>query len=270
MDWFVIGPEMLGVLFAVALLAGFIDSIAGGGGLLSLPALLLAGFDPVSALATNKLQSTFGSGSAALAFARRGHIAFDKARGMAMGTLIGACLGVAAVSVAPVALLSAILPVLLIAMALYFGLSSRFSPRAGLEDGRALLGPGGFALTAAPLIGFYDGVFGPGTGSFLMLAFVGLCGYGVIRATANTKLLNFTSNMTALVLFILGGKIVWASGLVMGVGQFLGAQAGSYLALRQGARVIRPLLVLVCCAVALKLLLDPANPLHRAVISMIY
>ena len=149
-------------------------------------------------------------------------------------------------------------------------LSSRFSPKAGLEDGKPKLSTTGFAVIAAPAIGFYDGVFGPGTGSFFMLAFVALLGFGVIKATANTKLLNFTSNIAALLIFLFSGKIVWLVGLLMGVGEFLGAQAGSYMALRQGARLIRPLLVVVCCAVAIKLLLDPANPLHRQVISWIH
>jgi uncharacterized membrane protein YfcA len=261
--------SLIAALGAVGLLAGFVDSLAGGGGLLTLPALLLAGFDPVSALATNKLQSTFGSGSAALAFARRGHIDVRSARRMMATTLAGSWLGVAAVRVAPLSLLSVVLPLLLIAMALYFAFSSRFSPKAGIADGKARLSPGAFALTAAPLIGFYDGLFGPGTGSFFMLTFVALCGYGVIHATANTKILNFTSNFAALLVFIVSAKIVWLVGLAMGVGEFLGAQAGSYMAARQGARLIRPLLVMVCCAVAVKLLLDPANPLHQAVMAWI-
>jgi uncharacterized membrane protein YfcA len=261
--------SLIGALGAVGLLAGFVDSLAGGGGLLTLPALLLAGFDPVSALATNKLQSTFGSGSAALAFARHGHIGVRSARWMMATTLASCWLGVAAVRVAPLSLLSAALPLLLIAMALYFALSSRFSPKAGIADGKGRLSPGAFALTAAPLIGFYDGLFGPGTGSFFMLAFVALYGYGVIHATANTKILNFTSNFAALLVFIVSAKIVWLVGLAMGVGEFLGAQAGSYMAVRQGARLIRPLLVMVCYAVAVKLLLDPANPLHQVMMAWI-
>ena len=125
--------------------------------------------------------------------------------------------------VAPLSLLSMVFPLLLIAMALYFALSSRFSPKANIADGKARLCPGAFALTAPPLIGLYDGLFGPGTGSFFMLAFVALCGYGVIHATANTKILNFTSNFAAIVVFIVSAKIVWSVGLAMGVGEFIGA-----------------------------------------------
>ena len=146
-------------LAAVALVAGFVDAIAGGGGLLTVPALLLAGFDPVSTLATNKLQSSFGSGSAVYAFGRHGHIDFRASTGMVAMTFVGACLGVLAVSIAPLSLLSALLPVLLVAMALYFALSPKLSD----ADAAARLSPRAFALTAAPLVGFYDGVFGPGT-----------------------------------------------------------------------------------------------------------
>lgn len=250
-------------LVAVALLAGFVDAIAGGGGLLTVPALLIAGFDPVSALATNKLQSSFGSGSAVVTFARHRHIDFRASAVMLATVFAGACLGALAVSIAPLGLLSAVLPLLLVGMALYFA----FSPRLSEEDAAARLSPDVFAFTAAPLVGFYDGVFGPGTGSFFFLSFVTLLGYGVLRATAHTKLLNFTSNIAGFLFFALSGKIVWAVGLAMGVGQFLGAQIGSRLAIRQGARLIRPLLVVVCCAMAAKLALDPANPLHTGLVS---
>jgi len=175
----------------------------------------------------------------------------------------GACLGALAVSIAPLALLSAVLPLLLVVMALYFALSPKLSDR----DAAARLSPTAFAFSAAPLVGFYDGVFGPGTGSFFFLSFITLLGYGVLRATAHTKLLNFTSNIAGFLLFAVSGKIVWPVGLAMGLGQFLGAQVGSRLAIRRGARLIRPLLVAVCCAMAAKLVLDPANPLHAGLVS---
>ena len=259
------GLGTIGLLALVGLVAGFIDAIAGGGALLTVPALLLAGLDPVSALATNKLQSTFGSGSAMYAFASRGRIAFRTSWGMVAMTFVGSCLGVAAVRIAPLSLLSAILPVLLIVMAVYFALSPKLSD----ADARARIGPGTFACTAGLSIGFYDGIFGPGTGSFFMLGFVLLLGYGVVKATAHTKLLNFTSNVAALLVFAFSGKIVWAIGLAMGAGQLLGAQVGSHLAIRHGARLVRPLLVVVCCAMAIRLLVEPGNPLRAAALGLI-
>jgi uncharacterized protein len=246
-------------LGVVAFVAGLVDAIAGGGGLLTVPALLIAGLDPVSALATNKLQSSFGSGSAVLAFARRRLIDWRGSLPFVAATFAGACLGVEAVRFAPLSLLSAALPVLLVVLALYFGLSPTLSD----TDARARVSRRSFGLVAAA-IGFYDGLFGPGTGSFFMLAFVLLMGHSVVKAAAHTKLLNFTSNIAALSLFALTGHIVWTVGLAMGLGQLAGAQLGSHLAIRHGARLVRPVLVVVCCAMAVKLMLDPANPLRLA------
>jgi uncharacterized protein len=250
--------EITEILTGVGFVAGIVDSIAGGGGLLVLPALLIAGFDPVSALATNKLQGSFGTGSAVIAYARLGHIDFRSSKVMVATTFVAACLGVLAVAFAPTSLLSALMPILLIVLALYFALS----PRLSNDDVHARITLSKFSWTAAPAIGFYDGLFGPGAGSFYLLSFITLLGYGVLRASAHTRLLNFTSNIASLVVFALSGKMVWTVGLAMGVGQFLGAQVGSRLAIKNGAKLIRPLLVVVCIGMAIKLLLDPANPLR--------
>jgi uncharacterized protein len=246
------------LLALAALVAGFVDSIAGGGGLLALPALLLAGLDPVAALATNKLQGSFGTVSATYAYWREGHLKISDHWRVIGATFIAACLGVAAIKYAPTQFLSAALPVLLIIIAIYFALS----PKLSAEKQHARIPAVAFAFGLAPAIGFYDGVFGPGTGSFFMLVLVTLMGLGIVEATAQTKLLNFTSNIASLLIFAFSGKIIWVVGLTMGVAQFIGAQLGSRLAMKQGAKIIRPLLVVVCCAMALKLLLDPANPLR--------
>ena len=254
-------PGLLAGLFAVAIVAGCCDAIAGGGGLMTLPALLLAGLDPVAALATNKLQGSAGSISATIAFARRGLIRWREAGPAALAAGAAAIAGALCVSLLPRELVTGVLPALLIAMAGYFAAARRIRN----EDARARVTPGLFALTLAPAVGFYDGVFGPGAGSFYMIGFVTLLGFGVVRATAHTKLANAASNVGSLGLFALQGAIVWPVGLAMGLGAFLGAQAGSALAVRLGARLIRPLLVLVACAMALRLLSDPANPLRQIV-----
>jgi uncharacterized protein len=238
-------------LAGVALVAGFVDSIAGGGGLLCLPALLLAGLDPISALATNKLQGTFGTASATYAFWKKGRLDPQLHWLAVLTTFIGAALGVAAVAYAPKSLLGAALPPLLILIALYFA----FAPRLKDEAHEPKLPKPVFNFGFAPAIGFYDGIFGPGTGSFFMLSLTSLFGLGIVEATGRTKLFNFTSNIAALLMFAAGGKIVWLTGLVMGVGQIIGAQVGSHLAIRNGAAVIRPLLVVVCLGMAAKLLL---------------
>lgn len=254
-----LSATLIAVLTGVGFIAGLVDSIAGGGGLLVVPALLLSGLDPFTVLATNKLQGSFGTGSAVIAFGRHGHIDFRNSRLMVATTFVAAALGVCAIHYAPVGLLSAVMPLMLIILALYFA----FSPKLSDADVQARVSRSRFAVTAAPGIGFYDGIFGPGAGSFYLLGFVTLMGFGVLKASAHTKLLNFTSNLAALLVFALSGKIIWMLGIAMGIGQFLGAQAGARLAIRNGAKLIRPLLVLVCCAMTLKLLLDPANPLRH-------
>jgi uncharacterized protein len=153
-----------------------------------------------------------------------------------------------------------LIPVLLIAIALFFAFSRKMQD----EDAQARMTALTFGLTAPVAIGFYDGIFGPGAGSFYMLAFVTLLGYGVVKATAHTKLVNFASNFGSLLLYSATGAVVWPVGLIMAGASFLGAQIGSQLAMRLGSRIIRPLLVLVSSLMALRLLLDPANPWRQA------
>ena len=253
-----LAPHILFFLFASAFVAGFIDSIAGGGGLITVPAMLIAGVPPLHTLGTNKLQSLFGSSSATIAYARRGHVNIHDQWPMAAMAVVGGALGAMLATVVPGGMLKAIMPFLLVVIGLYFG----FKPRISDEDRHARITPLLFGFTAVPLIAFYDGVFGPGTGSFFMLAFVGLAGYGVLKATAHTKMLNFGSNVGAFLIFALNGVILWKAGLIMGLGQFFGAQAGSRLAMRNGARLIKPLLVLTCLGLAIRLMLDPANPVR--------
>ncbi|WP_237152402.1 TSUP family transporter [Oryzibacter oryziterrae] len=249
---------LLGLLFLAAFVAGFIDSIAGGGGLITVPAMLIAGIPPLATLGTNKLGSLFGSGSATLAYARRGFVDVRKQLPMALMSGLGSAVGAAVTTWIPADVLRAVMPVLLIAIALYFG----FKRGLGEESRRARLKPFLFGLMFVPVIGFYDGVFGPGTGSFFMLGFVTLAGFTLISATAHTKLLNFASNIGAFLVFVVTGAVIWKVGLIMGAGQFLGAQTGSRLAMRNGAKIIRPLLVVTCLGLAVKLLADPGNPVR--------
>jgi uncharacterized membrane protein YfcA len=257
---FEIASETIALLMLAAFVAGFIDSIAGGGGLIAIPALLLTGMSPVHALGTNKLQALFGSGSATLAYASKGHVDVREQLPSAIVAAIGSALGALAATVVPADILEAALPVVLIAIALFFALK----PRMNDIDRTRRMTPFLFGLTVVPILGFYDGIFGPGTGSFYMLAFVTLAGYGVLKATAHTKMLNFATNIGALIVFLLAGAVYWKIGLLMGVAQFIGARLGASLAIRIGAKLIKPLLVLICVALAIKLLSDPTNPLRAA------
>ncbi len=246
------GLETLLFLAVAAFAAGFIDSIAGGGGLVTVPALLLAGLPPVDALGTNKLQSVFGSGSATLSYTTKGHVDLRSQVRPAVLSFAGAFAGALLATIVPGDLLRTILPYMLIAIALFFG----FKRGLGDLDRDAKITPFLFGLIIVPVIGFYDGLFGPGTGSFFMIAFVSLAGYGILKATAHTKLLNFASNAGGLLGFALFGTILWKTGIIMGLAQFAGARIGASLAIRRGTRIIKPLLVLVCLALAIRLLVD--------------
>jgi uncharacterized protein len=244
--------EIIILLVFAAFFAGFIDSIAGGGGLVTLPVLLIAGLPPLQALATNKLQGLFGSGSAAYTYASKGHVDLKKQIVPAIISGLAACIGAILITQLPSENIRLILPALLIAIALFFW----FKPGLDDVDRAQRLTPFVFMATLVPLIGFYDGFFGPGTGSFFMLAFVTLSGFGILKATAHTKLLNFASNIGGLVVLAIAGAVVWKLGILMGIAQFAGAQVGARLAMKQGSRIIKPLLTLTCIALAAKLLFD--------------
>lgn len=246
------------LLFVAAFLAGFVDSIAGGGGLITIPAMLIAGIPPLQTLGTNKLQSMFGAASATIAYARKGHVDLRSQLPMAAMSGLGGAVGAMLATVVPGDVLRALMPFLLVAIALYFALKPNLSD----VDRHQRMTPFLFGLSFVPLIGFYDGVFGPGTGSFFMLAFVSLAGFGMLKATAHTKLLNLSSNLGAFLVFLASGVVLWKVGLLMGLGQFLGAQAGSKLAMKNGARLIKPLLIVTCVALAARLLMDPTNPVR--------
>lgn len=244
-------PLTLALLVLAAFVAGFVDSIAGGGGLITLPALLIAGIPPVEAVATNKLQSTFGTAMSSYRYWKAGLVEPKDLRSAIIATAVGAACGGYALRLIDPGFLHRFIPVLLIAIAMYFA----FGPKAADQDSKARLTPLAFALGVAAPIGFYDGMFGPGTGSFFAVGFVAMAGLGLLKATANTKILNFVSNIAGLAVFIWSGQVIYAVGLMMAVGQTLGAQLGSGTAITHGAKIIRPLIVVVSCAIALRLLL---------------
>lgn len=241
---------MIVLLVGVAFVAGLIDAIAGGGGLLVLPALLSAGLPPTAALATNKLQGVFGTATSTLNFAHKGALRFRDVALAVFWTFIGSASGTFIVARVGDTRLSALLPLLLIAFALYFLLS----PRVGDVERARRLGERAFAFVIGFGIGFYDGFFGPGTGAFFALAYVALAGFTLTRATAHAKALNFTSNLASMLAFALGGHIIWSLGLTMAVGQIAGGWLGSHLVLRHGTRLVRPALVTVSLLLSARLL----------------
>ena len=242
----------LPLLFCTGLVAGFVDSIAGGGGLITLPVLLSFGLDPQHALGTNKLQATFGSGSAAWHYARAETVRLeDCTRGFVL-TLAGAAMGTLAVRQLDPSFLRRAIPVLLIAVAIY----ALVKPRLGAEDLHPRMSRGAFDLIFGLVIGFYDGFFGPGTGTFWTMAFMLGLGFNMTRATGYAKVMNFGSNASSLALFLVGGNVGLAYGLTMGIGQVLGAKVGSGMVIARGTKFIRPVFISVVLALTLKLLYD--------------
>lgn len=261
-----ITTEILALLLFAAFCGGFVDSIAGGGGLICLPALVAAGLPPAEALATNKLQGTFGTLSSTINYAQKGHVNLrEMGQGIAF-TFVGSALGTLAVQVMDQDLLKQVIPFLLIGAALYFV----FGHQASEEDRQQRMEPLPFYFLIGTSCGFYDGFFGPGTGSFFTLAFVALLGFNLIKATAHTKVLNLTSNVASLMLFAYGGFVIWSIGLVMALGQFTGARLGSHMAMTHGAKLIRPILVTVSVVMTAKIIYDsPDNIVHQGVKSLL-
>jgi uncharacterized membrane protein YfcA len=251
-----LAPETLALLMAVALCAGVIDGIAGGGGMLNVPSLMLAGLDPVSAVATNKLQGTFGVASAARSFARARLIDWRAMRLPFWFAVAGSMLGAVAAQIIPSDFLRLVVPFLLIALALFVATSRKLSDDAAHQRVSAVA----FAAAFSAPIGFYDGFFGPGGGTFYFIALVTLLGQGVTRAAGNAKLLNLASNAGSLAVYAASGIIWWWVGVALGLCSYAGAGIGARLAMKKGAALIKPLVVIVAIALALRLLAAPDHP----------
>lgn len=247
-----ISAQVIILLFIVAWIAGFIDAIAGGGGLITIPALLMAGMPPALALGTNKLQACGGSFSASLYFIRQKAVNIKQVWLLLLITFIGAVCGTILIQQVDASIIKKILPFLILAIGIYFLLT----PKLGDEDRRQRLSYTMFAFTAGLGIGFYDGFFGPGTGSLFSLACVTLLGFNLAKATAHAKVLNFTSNIASLIFFLIGGQIVWTVGLAMMVGQFIGANLGAKMVLSKGKALIRPMVVIMSFIMTAKMAYD--------------
>lgn len=234
------------VLFLAGALAGFVDSIAGGGGMITVPALLAVGLPPHLALGTNKLQSCFGSFTSTFRYTQKKLVDLKTGSYGVLFTAIGAFLGTKLVSQMDSELLMQLIPFLLIVLFLYV----LFSPKLGASDRHHLLPTFLFYLIFGLLIGFYDGFLGPGTGSFWTLALVGILGLNLKKATGQTKLMNFTSNIVSLVAFLMYGQVHLVYGLAMGAGQICGAYCGSHMVIHKSTKFIRVFfLAVVACTI---------------------
>jgi uncharacterized membrane protein YfcA len=247
-----LGAPQFAVLFGTGLAAGFVDSIAGGGGLITLPVMLNFCPDPVLALGTNKLQASFGSTSAAVHFARAGTLNFPEVRRACLLAFLGSLLGTLLIQQFNPDLLKHLVPVLLLGVAILVWLR----PQLGELDVHPRLSRFQFDFIFAFGLGIYDGFLGPGTGTFLALAFMLGLGFNLSRATAATKALNCASNVASLLLFLLAKKVWFAAGLTMGAGQWLGARAGSRMVVARGTQFIRPIFLTMVILIILKMIYD--------------
>ena len=240
------------IFFVAAFLGGFIDAIAGGGGLITLPAIMAMSVPPHLALGTNKLQGVFGSFTATLNFTKKGLIDYKECFVGIVFTFIGALIGATLILFLNANFLKIIIPFLLIAIFIY----TLFMPKIGESDRAAKMNERLFYVIFGLILGFYDGFFGPGAGSFWMFAMVALIGLNLKKAVAHTKALNFTSNIVALGVCIIGGQILWLVGFLMAVGQILGAYFGSNLVIKKEVKFIRTMFLIVVAATICKLLFD--------------
>jgi uncharacterized membrane protein YfcA len=240
--------HILAALAGVGFLAGFVDAIAGGGGLLTQPALLLAGLPVDLVLGTNKGQSVFGSGMALVRYAHSPLL--DRARAVRafVPGLLGAALGVWLVTLLPARVLAPLVIVLLMAVAVFMIF---YRPPQVHDAGRAgaLREARKWAvLPIAFVIAAYDGFFGPGTGTFLILAYALYFHDSLDAASANAKVVNFASNLASMVIFAIKGWIVWKVALPMGAGQALGAWTGAHITIKAGRGMVRCVVLLISLA----------------------
>lgn len=228
-------------LFGMAFLSGFIDTIAGGGGLISMPALMYSGIPIVTALGTNKFQSVFGLSMAVFKYHRRGFINFKMIyRGLLMG-LLGAISGAILVNYLSNYFMKYIIPFLFLAVFIF----NVFNKELGLKPGKKHLSEHIFFPLFGFILGFYDAFFGPGTGNFWIIAIVFFLGYTFLEASGYAKVLNLKSNVFALCIFLYYGEVNFILGIIMGVAQLGGSYLGAHMVILKGSKLVRPLFMSV-------------------------
>ncbi len=240
----------IGLLFATGLVAGFVDTLAGGGGLLTLPVLLNLCPDPIIALGTNKLQASFGSTSATFHFARAGALSARDCFRACLLAFLGSLAGSILVQQFDPHRVKQIVPLVLLVVAVFVWLR----PQLGEKDIHPRISRVKFDFIFALGIGFYDGLIGPGTGTFLALAFMLGPGFNLAKATAHAKALNCASNVASLLVFLLARKVWFVAGIGMGCGQWLGARLGSRMVLTRGTKFIRPVFLTMVMLITLKVI----------------
>lgn len=242
-------PSLITIILLVcaAFIAGYIDTLVGGGGLITIPALMYAGVPPIVALGTNKLQAVAGSGTATITLLRHSKVVFKDVRWPMLTAFVGSIIGAILVQYLDASVLNIVIPIVIVLIALYFIFSSQYA----VSERPPLLSSKAYALTATPTVGFYDGMFGPGTGSFFVWAGVALRGQAIVQSTIVAKTLNFSTNVAALMVFVMFGKVAWAVGLSMMLGQSIGARIGTHYLVSVNPTLLRYLVIAVCGVILL-------------------
>lgn len=243
------------IVCPLVFIGGLVDSVAGGGGLITLPAYLLAGLPAHNAAATNKCGNAFGTFLATGRFLKRGQVHVPSAIAGGIGALAGAWVGAKLNMIMPEQVLYYLLLAVVPVMAIFLIFKRNF----GTENHSDTFSRGQLltmSLGIGLVIGAYDGFFGPGAGTFLMLAFTGLCKFDLLTASGNTKVANSASNLASLVTFALAGKVLWAIGIPAAICGIAGNYVGSSLALKGGAKIIRPMFFVVLSLLVIRLVYD--------------
>lgn len=240
--------ELVVFLFVISIAAGLIDTLAGGGGLIVLPALIISGVPPLQALGTNKLQGTMGTATATLMMFRKRKVSWQQVKYMMLSAFVGAVIGTIIVQMIDTQILSFIIPLVLLFIGIYFLLAG--APAQENSDAKMELN--GYTRKVVPIVGCYDGMFGPGTGSFFAMCAVYFRGKGLINATAEAKPLNFSTNIASLIVFIIAGQVLWSVGILMMIGQILGAWLGARCLFIANPKYIRAGVVIMCFSMLLK------------------
>ena len=246
----------LATLVFAAIFAGFIDSVVGGGGLIQIPALftVLPQYPPATLFGTNKFASVLGTTNAAWRYARRVDMPWRTTLPAAVAAFTCSYLGAMAVAWLPRELLRPLILVLLVSAAIYTFLKKEFGAVHGpSHGGRRELA---YAIALGGVIGFYDGFFGPGTGSFLIFLFIRFFGFDFLHASAAAKVVNVATNLAALAYFAPNGNLLWQVAILMALGNVGGSLAGTHLALKHGSGFVRQVFLVVVSLLILKFAWD--------------
>ncbi len=244
------------IICPLVFLAGFVDAIAGGGGLISLPAYLLAGLPPHQAIATNKMSSTIGTCASTARYLKNGYVDWQAAIPCMVMAILGANFGARLILLIPQQyiqyLLLGTLPVIAFVVLKRKPIQSGEQPESTMHRSRQLILAAAFSL----IIGLYDGLYGPGTGTFLLMLYTGLCKMSLERASGTVKLVNLSSNITSFVLFLTTGQVLVTLGLISGGFCLLGHVIGSGMMMKNGSKIVRPVIITVLALLFIKVISD--------------